>query len=180
MIDTEIKKIIEFWFSVDVSKLWFYSSNEFDQQLKKEYEQTWRKAAEGQLDHWKESALGALALVIVLDQFPLNMFRGSGLRYSTEAKAREIAQYAIDNQLTAELEPQHLSFLYLPFMHSESLQDQQYSIDLYTAAGLDNNLKYAHHHYDVINRFGRFPHRNEELGRTSSEEELEFLSKDHW
>ncbi len=180
MSDTLINGIIDFWFSDEVSALWFKSTDEFDAELKQRYETVWQQATDGLLDHWKTNARGALALVIILDQFPLNMFRGQGKRYSSEAKSREIANFAIDNALDKELSPKQKAFLYLPFMHSELLADQQKSIDLFTAAGLDDNAKFAQHHYGVIERFGRFPHRNEELGRKSSAEEIAYLKTSNW
>jgi len=180
MSDSLINDIIEFWFSKKVAALWFKSTDEFDAELKQKYETVWQQAADGLLDHWQKTPQGAIALVIILDQFPLNMFRGQGKRYSTEAKSREIAAYAIANGLDADMPLKHKAFLYLPFMHSEDLNDQQKSIDLFKAAGLDDNAKYAQHHYGVIERFGRFPHRNEELGRDSSEEEITYLKKAKW
>jgi len=175
-----IQNIIELWFSDRVSALWFKSTDGFDAELKHNYETVWQQAADGLLDHWKKTPQGAVALVIILDQFPLNMFRGQGKRYSTEAKSREIAAYAIDNNLDKNLPLKQKAFLYLPFMHSEQLSDQQTSIDLFEAAGLDDNVRYAQHHYGVIKRFGRFPHRNEELGRTSSEAEIDYLKTAKW
>lgn len=179
-MQTSPQEIIDFWFSNDVSALWFKSTDEFDAQLKDQFESLWQQAANGDLDNWKTTAEGALALVIILDQFPLNMFRGDAKRYSTEAKSREIAQYAIDNKLDDSLINKQLSFLYLPFMHSEDLNDQQTSIELFEKAGLTDNAKYARHHYGVVERFGRFPHRNIELGRKSTEEEIEYLKHANW
>lgn len=180
MTDVIINDILSFWFSEQAAPLWFVSTPEFDQQIKNQYEKVWQDAADGKLDDWKETAEGALALVIVLDQFPLNMYRGDGKRYSTEAKAREVARYAIDNKLAQQLPDRQLAFLYLPFMHSEDINDQRYAIELYDAAGLIENAKFAHHHHDVVARFGRFPHRNQELGRVSSAEELEYLKTANW
>lgn len=180
MSQTLITEINEFWFSDEVSALWFKSTNEFDAQLKERYELVWQQASDGLLDHWKESAEGALALVIILDQFPLNMFRGLGKCYSTEAKSRETASYAIEKNLDRYLTNKQKAFLYLPYMHSESLKDQQKGIDLFEAAGLDDNARFAHHHFGVVERFGRFPHRNDELGRESTNEEIAYLKTANW
>jgi len=180
MIDPRISDILKFWFSDAVSPLWFKSTDSFDTELTDKYERIWQQAADGELDHWKESADGAVALSIICDQFPLNMFRGQGKRYSTEAKARDIAQYAIDQGFIKNMSQQHQSFLYLPFMHSENLKEQQVAIDLFAAAKLNDNVKYAQHHFAVIKQFGRFPHRNKELGRDSTDAEIEYLKTANW
>jgi len=180
MSESLINEIIDFWFSDRVTALWFKSTDEFDAELKLKYETVWQQAADGLLDYWKKNPQGAVTLVIILDQFPLNMFRGQGKRYSSEAKSRDIAIYAIENDLDKVLTPKQKAFLYLPFMHSENLSDQQKGIDLFKSAGLEDNARYAQHHYGVIERFGRFPHRNEELGRGSSEEEIAYLKTAKW
>ncbi len=180
MKKTLIHDILNFWFADEVAPFWFQSTAEFDAQLKQRYELVWQQAVDGLLDHWQHNPDGALALVIVLDQFPLNMFRGQGKRYSSEAKARTIADFAIDKGFDQQLSAQQQAFLYLPFMHSESITDQQKSIALYDAAGLDVNAKFARHHYDVIKRFGRFPHRNKELNRRSTPEEIAYLKTANW
>ncbi len=178
--DDLVSEIINFWFSAEVKPLWFKSTAAFDAALHERYEGVWGRARAGVYDHWAEEALPALALVIILDQFPLNMFRQDARQYSTEAHARDIARQAIDAGLDQELSQPQKAFLYLPFMHSEELSDQDRSIALYQAAGLDENLKFAHHHRDVVVRFGRFPHRNAVLGRASTEEELEYLKHANW
>jgi uncharacterized protein (DUF924 family) len=130
----------------------------------------------GDLDSWQNTPEGALALVIVLDQFPLNMFRGKPESFSTESQSREVARKAIAKGWDEKLEISSLAFLYMPFMHSENLEDQDRSVYLFEAAGLIDNLRFAKHHRELIRRFGRFPHRNAILGRESSEEELEYLA----
>jgi len=178
--DQLVDEIVDFWFSDVVRPLWFNSTEAFDSELRERFEATWASARDGMYDHWAEEARSALALVIVLDQFPLNMFRQDARQYSTEAHARDIARQAIDNGLDQQLEAVQKAFLYLPFMHSEHLADQDRSVELYTAAGLEENLKFARHHRDVVARFGRFPHRNAMLGRDSSEEEIEYLKHARW
>lgn len=180
MSNTLINRLLDYWFSAEVSALWFKSTDEFDAELTQRYELIWQQARDGLLDHWKQSAEGAVALVIILDQLPLNMFRGQAKRYSTEAKSREIAHYAIKHDFIINMPKKHQAFLYLPFMHSEDLSDQQLGIDLFAAAGLKDNVKYARHHYDVVERFGRFPHRNKELSRESTPEEIEYLKTANW
>lgn len=178
--DELIQEILAFWFSEEVRPRWFNSTPEFDSLLRDHYESTWEQARCGSYDFWAQEANSALALVIVLDQFPLNMFRQDARQYSTESHARRIASEAIELGLDKKLEPAQQAFLYLPFMHSESLLDQKRSLQLYEEAGLEDNLRFARHHHDVVKRFGRFPHRNETLGRDSTAEEIEYLKTAKW
>ena len=122
------------------------------------------------------TADGALALVIVLDQFPLNMYRGEARAFATEALARQVADRALARGYDQELAAVEKAFLYMPFMHSENLMDQDRCVSLYEAAGLEDNLRFARHHREIVRRFGRFPHRNRSLGRSSTAEEEAYLS----
>ncbi len=167
--------ILKFWFSEHVRPLWFRSTPEFDREISEHFETTWQAARDNTLTHWEGDAAGALALVIILDQFPLNMYRDQGLSYSTEAQAREVARRAIDRGWDSELDEAGKAFLYLPFMHSENLADQDRAVALFEAAGLKDNLRFANHHRDIVRRFGRFPHRNAALGRACTEEERQWL-----
>lgn len=178
--DDLVAEILQVWFSDDVRPLWFNSTTEFDERLREEYQQVWGLARAGSYDHWELEPEGALALVIILDQFPLNIFRQDARQYSTESHAREVAGRAIDRGFDERLNDEQKAFLYLPFMHSESLRDQDRAVELFGKAGLENNLRYANHHRDVVRRFGRFPHRNAVLGRDSSREELDYLAKANW
>jgi uncharacterized protein (DUF924 family) len=168
--------IIAFWFSEDVRPLWFDATPEFDDALRERFLATYQAAADSRLRNWEETVAGALALVVILDQFPLNMFRGQPASFATEAAAREVADRAIAYGFDQQLPPEQRQFLYLPFMHSEALADQERSVRLYEQPGLEDNLRYAHHHCDLIRRFGRFPHRNAILGRVSAPEELAYLA----
>ncbi len=178
--DDLIAEILGFWFSPDAREKWFHSTPQFDEEIRQRYEKTWGLARAGSYDHWEEDPQGALALVIILDQFPLNMFRDDARQYSTEAHAREVARRAIEQGFDRQLDDAKRAFLYLPFMHSENLEDQDYAVQLYQEAGLENNLRYAKHHRDVVRRFGRFPHRNAVLGRDSTAQELEYLKTANW
>lgn len=178
--DDLIAEIVEFWFSEQARPRWFNSTPEFDQEICSRYKKVWGLARAGSFDHWEQEPYGALVLVIILDQFPLNMFRSDARQYSTESHARQIAGHAIQKGFDQQLQKQQQAFLYLPFMHSESLQDQDYAVQLYDKAGLHDNLRFAKHHRDVIKRFGRFPHRNEALGRESTEQEIEYLKTANW
>jgi uncharacterized protein (DUF924 family) len=169
------KQILDFWFSPEVAPHWFNSTPELDNQIRTDYQALWEQAAKGELDGWGGTAEGALALCILLDQFPLNMYRGKSQSYSTEQKAVAVAKAALAAGLDKMLPKDRLAFLYMPLMHSESLDDQDLSVSLYEAAGLERNVKFARHHRALIERFGRFPHRNAALGRVSTPEEIRYL-----
>ena len=170
------QEILDFWFSDEVRKLWFKSTPEFDALLRERFEALWTRASNGELDDWLQSAAGCLALVLVLDQFPLNMFRGQAQSFVSEAQSREVARLAIDKGFDQDIEPGSRAFLYMPFMHSEMLADQQLALQLFAQPGLEDNLRFARHHHHIIEKFGRFPHRNKALGRESSESEIEYLN----
>ncbi len=171
--------IIRYWFSDRLKKHWFASTPELDAEIRKQFESDWLAAAEGQRDAWRQTPEGALALIIVLDQFPLNMYRGMPKSFSTEAKAIEVCKRGIDAGFGEQLKKEHLGFFFMPLMHSENLTDQGLSVSMYERHGLAENLRFAQHHRDIVRRFGRFPHRNAILGRESTPEELEYLaSKD--
>ena len=119
-----------------------------------------------------------LALAIVLDQLPLNMYRGEARSFSTEAKAISVSKQAIEAGLDNALAKDKVGFLYMPLMHSEALADQQLSVEKFEQAGLQDNARFARHHMGLVERFGRFPHRNAILGRQSSEDEIEYLNSE--
>lgn len=173
---TGYREILTFWFSERVKPLWFRSTPEFDAELRERFFHTWEAAAAGEFDSWRQTPEGALALVIVLDQFPLNMFRGRPESFSTAEQALEVAAGAVEKGWDKELDSSQLAFLYMPFMHSENPEDQERSVALFEAAGLESNLRFARHHRDLIRRFGRFPHRNAILGRASTDKELDYLA----
>jgi uncharacterized protein (DUF924 family) len=174
----DIDNILDYWFSEHMSRHWFNSTAEIDADIKTRFESVWELARQGKLDSWASSANGSLALIIILDQLPLNMFRGQAESFSTEAKAIAIARQAIQSGFDRQIDGDRLVFMYMPFMHSEDLQDQDYAVQLYEAAGLQENVKFAMHHRDIVQRFGRFPHRNAALGRVSSEAETAYMNSD--
>ena len=169
-------EVLELWFAEEVKPLWFASTPEFDEALRTRFLATYRAAMDGQLEAWEETPQGALALTIVLDQFPLNLFRAKPESFATEAAARAVADRAIARGFDREMSPEQRAFLYLPFMHSETLADQERSVQLFQQAGRKESLHFAHHHHDLIRRFGRFPHRNAILGRESTPEEIAYLA----
>ena len=173
------EELLDFWFSPRVAKRWFNSTPEFDAELRDKFAATYSAACRGELDDWQASARGALALVILFDQIPLNIFRKQAQSFATEARARAVAAQAIAQGFDAELSGAQKAFLYLPYMHSETLADQDQSVEFFRQAGLNDNLRFAEHHREIVRRFGRFPHRNAILGRESSAEEIAWLaSKD--
>lgn len=171
-------EILEFWYTPPMSEHWFGSTPAIDQEIHTHFAAVWEQARAGQLDDWKNSAEGCLALCIILDQFPLNMFRDEVKSFSTEQQAVAITKHAVSQGFDKQLPLERLMFLYMPLMHSEHMADQDESIRLFTEAGLDDNARFAEHHRGIVARFGRFPHRNAILGRESSAEELAYLASD--
>lgn len=170
------QNILDFWYSAEMQGRWFASTPMLDDKIRSQFESLWRKGAARELDGWKETPEGCLALAIVLDQFPLNMFRGKAESFKTEQQAIEIAKYAIDKGFDQRLPAERLAFLYMPLMHSENLADQDLSVKLFEAAKLESNLRFAQHHRELIRKYGRFPHRNSLLGRQSTPDEIEYLA----
>lgn len=168
--------ILDFWYSPEMQDRWFASTPALDKTIREKFETLWRTASEGLPETWKETPEGCLALAIVLDQFPLNMFRGKAESFSTEQQAVEVAKHAIGMGFDRCLPAGRRAFLYMPLMHSERLADQDLSVSLFEAARLENHLRFALHHRQLIRRFGRFPHRNRILGRQSTPEELVYLA----
>ncbi|CAN7359503.1 DUF924 family protein [Variovorax paradoxus] len=169
------RDIVGFWRQAG-PKRWFAKNETFDAQFRERFLAAHEAAARGELDHWAQGAEGALALLVLLDQFPRNTWRGNARMLATDAKALAIARQAIEAGLDLKTDEELRRFFYLPFMHSESLDDQQRSVEL--NAALDaNTQRFAVLHRDIIARFGRFPHRNKLLGRTSSAEEQRFLDE---
>jgi len=169
-------EIIEFWFADGMERLWFDSTAELDRQIAERFHETWLQARQGRLQDWASSPEGCLALIIILDQFPLNMHRGTAESFATEAQAVQLAKQAIGKGFDRMLPKTQLAFLYMPLMHSEDLEDQELSVACFEAAGLERNAHFARHHREIVRRFGRFPHRNAILERTSTAAELDYLN----
>jgi uncharacterized protein (DUF924 family) len=166
-----------FWFEEGPKERWFRKDPEFDAEIGRRFADLPEAALRGELDSWWETPRGALALVLVLDQFPRNLFRGEDRAFRYDAAARAVADRVVKAGLDSALTLDERVFLYLPFEHSEALADQDRAIELFTALGDANYLRYAHAHRDIVVRFGRFPHRNAALGRPSTPEEAEFLTQ---
>ncbi|MDA9401364.1 DUF924 family protein [Bradyrhizobium sp. CCBAU 45389] len=166
--------VLAFWREAGGER-WYERDDAFDAEIKRRFLPLWQKASAGTLASWEDNDEGTLALVIVLDQFPRNMFRGTRQAFASDALARDVARRAIDRGADRRIDPVLLEFLYLPFMHSEHLPDQLHCIALFANTDNTENQKYARVHADIIQRFGRFPHRNRILGRDTTEEEQAFL-----
>lgn len=169
-----INDVVGFWREAGPQK-WFKKVYAFDEAIRLKFEPTHHRAARGEYDAWAGSADGALALLILLDQFPRNLYRGSAHAFATDGKARAIARAAVEQGFDKQVDPIFRNFFYLPFEHSEDIADQDYGLALVAEAGVEDDLKWSGIHRDIIARFGRFPHRNAALGRTTTAEEQAFL-----
>lgn len=184
-IDPIAQDVLNFWYGPKGSPeygthrdIWFRGGTpEFDQEIRDRFLETHEKAAAGELDHWKETPEGCLALTIVLDQFPRNMFRRTPRAFATDPLALEAAQHAVANGFDLTLEPEFRHFFYLPYEHAEDLAVQEAGVALMPRAGRERSNKAAIEHRDLIAQFGRFPHRNEILGRTSTPEEIAHMAE---
>ncbi|WP_213739766.1 DUF924 family protein [Bradyrhizobium sp. dw_411] len=172
--DATPEEILAFWREAG-SERWYTKDAAFDAEVRRKFFGLWQRAAAGELLSWEASDDGALALVIILDQFPRNMFRGDARTYSTDPQALGVASRAIARNVDARIEPALLEFLYMPFMHSEQMCDQQRCVELFRKTGNTDNVGYAQDHAEIVRRFGRFPHRNCILGRATTPEEQAFL-----
>lgn len=172
---TTPQEVLAFWREAGPQR-WFRRNDAFDAEIRDRFLAAHEAAASGGLRHWLDDAGGALALVLLLDQFPRNAFRGTPRVYATDAQARTIADAALAAGFDRQVDAALRRFFYLPFMHSEDLADQERSLALNADAGEDA-LRWARHHRDVVARFGRFPHRNAVLGRDSTPEEARFLAE---
>ena len=167
-------EVIAFWREAGPER-WFEKNEVFDEAVRARFLALHERAAAGELKDWENSAEGTLALLLLFDQFPRNMFRGTARAFATDELARAIAASALLKGFDAQVPSDLRTFLYLPFEHSEDMADQERGLALYTAAGDQNDLKWAQIHADIIRRFGRFPHRNAALGRSTTPEEQAFL-----
>jgi uncharacterized protein (DUF924 family) len=180
-------EVLDFWFGREddpeygrFRNEWFRKDPAFDARVTRQFADLYEEAAAGNLDGWRDDAESCLALVIVLDQFPRNMFRGDGRTHAADWKALEASTYAVEHALDRELPAFQRMFLYMPFMHSEKVEDQRRSVELFERlageAGAPDVVAYAVAHRNIVERFGRFPHRNEILGRETTPEETAFLT----
>lgn len=167
--------VLTFWFQELTPEMWWTKDDALDQTIKERFEGLLEQARKGELFPWRESPRGSLAEVIVLDQFSRNIYRDTPQSFENDGLALALAQFAIEKGFHHQLSEDERSFLYLPFMHSESRAIHEVALALYTELGVANNLEFELKHKEIIDRFGRYPHRNKILGRTSTAEELAFL-----
>jgi len=169
--------VIRFWFDEIEPAKWWIKDIELDALIKRKFGALHTQAKAGELFQWRATAEGSLAEIIVLDQFSRNIFRDQAEAFASDSIALVLAQSAIDKGFDQALSKIQRSFMYLPFMHSESPRIHQEALKLYEALGNPNNLEFEIKHKTIIDRFGRYPHRNAILGRQSTQEELEFLQQ---
>jgi uncharacterized protein (DUF924 family) len=167
--------VVRFWRAAGPGR-WFKHDAGFDAEFRERFLAAHEAAVAGELADWGATAEGALALVLLLDQFPRNAFRDTPRMYASDAQARAAADAALERGFDREVEPELRQFFYLPFMHSERLPDLERCVSLNRAQG-GESLRYALHHRDIVAKFGRFPHRNAVLGRPSTLEEERFLAE---
>lgn len=166
--------VVDFWFDKSVKPLWFKSTEAFDTKIKKKFESYWLAAVAGSLKHWGDTSLGLIALIIIYDQFPRNMYRQQAKLYSMGDRATILAEKALANSWFEDMLSDWQYICLMPFMHSEQLQHHDTAIQVARKVGLPT--QWFEHHRDIIKRFSRFPHRNSVLCRQSTKEELEYLN----
>ncbi|MGC2756494.1 DUF924 family protein [Candidatus Binatus sp.] len=189
---SDAETVLRFWFADEpgsresmFQSRWFFPTPEFDRLCTTRFLASYEDAAHGRLEDWKNGPRSCLALVLLLDQFPRNMFRDTARAFATDAKARELTRHAIASGFDRDLSPIMRMFLYLPLEHSENLNDQLESVQLTSELVSENRdyteiLQHAEQHLEVFRRFGRFPGRNHALGRQSTREEMNFLKDQKW
>lgn len=171
----DYQSVLHFWFEEIESKKWWVKDPAFDQLIRERFGDLHAQAARGELFGWRKTAEGRLAEIIVLDQFSRNMFRDTPTAFAQDALALVLAQEAVSAGADKALSEAKCSFLYMPFMHSESLVVHELAVELFSQPGLEGNLDFEMKHKVIIEKFGRYPHRNGILGRESTAEEVEFL-----
>jgi len=178
-IDAQINAVLDFWFDGvvegEMRAAWWEQSDDFDTEIRETFGETHERAAAGALDHWADTPEGALALVIVLDQFSRNLNRGSAAAFANDPKALSIAETAIEKGWDQQFQEPNKVFFYLPHEHSEDIDVQRRCFELFSKTKM--GTEYAESHMKLIERFGRFPHRNKVLGRTNTPEEEEYLAQ---
>lgn len=169
--------ILKFWFEELTPKDWYAKDDALDKKILDLFLETYHQATRGELYHWRNSIEGRLAEIIVLDQFSRNIFRENAKAFQYDSLALVLSQEACSIPAAKDLVAKKRAFLYLPHMHSESIIIHKKAVELFREPGLEGNLEFEFKHKKIIEQFGRYPHRNEVLGRTSTKEEIEFLRK---
>ncbi len=176
-INSEAQRVLDFWFRKLDEADWFKQSERVDQSIAAQFLDTWQAASVGELSHWRTDIRGRVAEIIVLDQFPRNLFRGQAQAFSTDTLALVLGQEAVANDAYTTLSANEQAFVLMPYMHSESRSIHEQAIALFSAPGLEQKLAFEMRHKVIIDRFGRYPHRNAMLGRPSTPEETRYLEE---
>ena len=170
-----MNEVVEFWFEELTPEDWFKKSDALDQEMRERFEELYWKASRGELFVWRTTAEGRLAEILLLDQIPRNIFRGTAQAFATDSLALVLAQEGLEQAL--DLPVVQRGFFYMPFMHSESLVVHEVALRLFDQPGLEKRLKYEKMHAEILQQFGRYPHRNAILGRISTKEEEGYLAE---
>ncbi|MCG8668702.1 MAG: DUF924 domain-containing protein [Pseudomonadales bacterium] len=173
----DYQSVIEFWFNETDEKFWWAKDDEFDNQIRERFGDYHAAAVTGDLFDWRSAPEGRLAEIIVLDQFSRNMFRNMPWAFAWDGMALVLAQEAVNCKADQALDNTKRAFMYLPYMHSESAKIHEQAVTLFNVPGMEDNYQFELKHKEIIDRFGRYPHRNELLGRESTDEEIEFLKQ---
>ena len=173
-----MQEVLDFWFKELSPEHWYKKDDNVDKTIIKRFTRLHTAAINGELESWRNTPEGSLAEIIILDQFSRNMFRDDAKSFAYDELALKLAQEAIDKGHHKKLSPEEIAFLIMPYMHSEDPNVHVNAIELFSMPGLEYNLKYEMQHKEIIDKFGRYPHRNKALGRDSTEPEIEFL-KNH-
>jgi len=173
----DYENVLDFWFKELTPKQWWKKDPLLDTQIKEQFTAVYVQASLGELYAWRDFSLGRLAEILLLDQFSRNMFRGSAQAFATDAMALALAQEAVRSGADKELSAIERSFLYMPYMHSESYKIHAIAKQLFDDVGIEGNIKSEQDHFEIIEKFGRYPHRNQLLWRESTEPEMEFLEQ---
>ena len=172
-----INEILDFWFVETKEAQWFSKDKMLDTQIKQRFLTVHNEAVSGAYNHWQDMADGALALVLVLDQFSRNLYRGTPKAYAYDDKAVAVSKLSIERGFHQSMPDVRKRFLYMPFMHSENLENQKQSVALFKSlGGAEKSVDYAIKHMEIIEKFGRFPYRNKTLGRKTTDEEAAWLA----
>ena len=171
------KEILTFWFEELEPKQWWVKDNDLDQLIIDRFSEVHARAIRCELYEWRKDPRGRLAEIIVLDQFSRNMFRGSSLAFAYDALSLALSQETISVGADQLLSPTERNFIYMPYMHSESVPLHEVAVELFSRSGQQGNLDYELKHRDIIKKYGRYPHRNKILGRESTSAEIEFLQQ---
>ena len=174
---SELESVLHFWFEEINPAQWWKKDADFDREIAQRFSELHGRAQRGELFSWRDQSRGRLAEIILLDQFSRNLFRYEARAFAWDGMALLLAQEAVRSGADQALPAAEKSFMYLPFMHSESPLIHEQAVVLFSQPGLENNLRFEYRHKEIIDRFGRYPHRNAVLGRESTDEEIEFLKQ---